>query len=126
MKRLLLAVFLVSLTAFSPAEQQQDELTCQGYFMGQRATVKGQIGYVNGRYFRFVGTLRSASFSARMIYEDYRNLAPYEGELRTPQGVIPIEVLDATGANGNEMIIYERDPTSYTSNKLGTFICIWR
>ena len=40
MKRLLLAVFLVSLTAFSPAEQQQDELTCQGYFMGQRATVK--------------------------------------------------------------------------------------
>jgi hypothetical protein len=139
--RLYVLVFLAALTAACGSGSggggggngnniTTNDLQCQGTFYSMSATVTGTRTYepyndLDG-YVKFSGTIATSLETAQMQYEDYSNLAPYEGTIQSASaGLIAISVLDATGTNGDRMIIYEDVPTSGPPTILGQLTCVW-
>lgn len=110
---------------------QVASLQCSGTFYNLPASVNGVREFeaynaLGDGYLRFTGTITTSTESAPMTYEDYSNLAPYEGSIRSDSvGIIAISVLDATGPNNDTMIIYSDIPTLGPPDILGEFTCVW-
>lgn len=110
---------------------QVANLQCSGTIYNLPASVNGMREFeaynaLGDGYLRFSGTITTSTESAPMTYEDYSNLAPYEGSIRSDSvGTIAISVLDATGPNNDTMIIYSDIPTLGPPDILGEFTCVW-
>ena len=104
-------------------------LHCSGHLAGAPATVIGVRNYepisaLDG-YVTFTGSLSFGTVDNTMVYEDYSTLAPFEGNIMFGTARIPISVLDATGTNGDKMIIYHDRPTLGPPTIYGEFFCTW-
>jgi hypothetical protein len=126
-----LVVLCAGMLALPAQAQQVSLLLCQGDFMGGAAAVQGQRYYsphnaLGDGYVQFNGVLRSAAGSARMRYEGYTRVGAFEGVLQAPQGTFSIAVLDATGNDGEQMIIYEGGAFLGAPPTLGQLVCQWR
>jgi len=80
----------------------------------------------------FVGVLRTHSGQYRLVYEDYVNLAPYDGYIELLDGPnkgysYKVEILDHVDyGSGPEFIISDGSPTLYAPNEYGRLVCQWR
>jgi hypothetical protein len=127
MLRAYTGVLLAVLMILSPATREVYLLTCQGSYNGWPAALQGQREFVptnqfGDGYVRFAGLLRIRTWSARMFYEDYSNLAPYEGVLQTNEGYYSISVLDNTGG---QMLVYQGGESLGPPALIGQFVCRW-
>lgn len=135
MPRTLTMLILTVISTFSAvAEAQQvhvNQLDCQGIVMGYPARVKGTRRLAthnalgDGKV-AFQGTLTGAGMELQMAYGGYTRTAPFSGQVVMPQGPYAISVLDATGNNGEQMIIYDARPTMGPPTILGQLICQWK
>jgi hypothetical protein len=127
MVRAYASVLLAGLFFFTVATREVYVLACQGSFNGWPATLQGQREFVpynqlGDGYIRFAGLLKIRTWSARLFYEDYSTLAPYEGILQTSDGRWAISVLDNSGG---QMLIYQGGEHLGAPPLIGQFVCRW-
>lgn len=112
-------------------DAQVFNLECTGDFNTLPASVAGVRRFeaynpLGDGYLTFSGTISTSTETGQIDYQDYSNLAPYEGTIQSDSvGTIPISVLDATGSDSTTMLIYHNVPTTGPPTILGEFTCIW-
>ncbi|MGF1560612.1 MAG: hypothetical protein ACFB3T_00360 [Geminicoccaceae bacterium] len=124
---------MMATSVYAPIEvhaQQVANLHCQGQFYGYPSEIRGRRVYapynaLGDGQVQFDGQIRNQVGIGRMVYEGYTATAPFEGLVYNADIRIGIAVLDATGANGEQMIIYDSKPTLGPPTVLGEFICRW-
>jgi hypothetical protein len=102
-------------------------LRCQGQFLGWPAMLVGQRQYIPYNEFgdgqvEFQGMLSWSTWRLPIQYQDYTNLAPYDGFLIDGQQLYSINVLDNTGGR---FIIYDGRSTLGPPEIWGEFSCRW-
>ena len=121
---------VLALCVVTPVNAQNAQLNCNGVINGWRSTLVGQRRFqatnaLGDGYVQFRGVVRSRYGEAPISWEGYSNLAPFQGVLRTPDGDYGVGVLDATGANGSQLIIYDGRASLGPPTVLGEFRCRW-
>ena len=114
-----------------PTHAQVAQLSCNGVINGWESRLEGKRifqptnAYGDG-YVQFRGQLRSNRGSTPIAWEGHSNLAPFQGVLRTSDGDYVIGVLDATGSDGSQLIIYDGRASLGPPTVLGQYRCRWR
>ena len=135
LSKTLLMIFLLAGMPYLVAGQNATEVyevAGTGSFQNQRATITGRYVYapynaLGDGTVRFVGTLRSPMGQAKLVYEGYTKLAPYDGYLYVQSGPYQgnsyrVGILDKTSG---QFVIYDGKPTLRAPNEWGRFVCEW-
>lgn len=127
----LLVVFACTALPVPVAAGQSATLACRGDFNGWESEIHGQrsfepVNNLGDGYVRFGGELVSRQGRVPIGWEGYTRTAPFAGVLSTSDGDYGISVLDATGGQGQEMIIYDGRASLGPPTILGRFRCSWR
>ena len=127
--RLLLFAAGVVLANVVPAvaQQQLNQLSCQGQIYGLQAIIVGQRLYspynaLGDGEVAFNGQIQAGNITGTIQYGGYTTGA-FDGFIQSSAGAVRISVLDNTGGR---MIIYEGGASLGAPNEIGNFVCNWQ
>jgi hypothetical protein len=109
------------------AQQQLNQLSCQGQIYGLQAMIVGQRLYspynaLGDGEVAFKGQIQAGNITGTIQYGGTTSGA-FDGFIQSSAGSVRIAVLDNTGGR---MIIYEGGASLGAPTEIGVFVCDWR